>query len=231
MTRSVFYGFGAFVGSLTGPMICRFWADEPDQLGWDPSALIPVDLGKNPEAVRRGLITVADIQADDYAGYAFGGLTQIGPMWPGGRMNGAVWLESNYWNTLGTRQPSRIPPGAYARPYEFCSVLYWDGPLAGRRFNGVYGEIRQQQGPRAAVALWERGASLVPGRPPFGTFWLDFQNDVLPPEPGFTEVGPANAPSSGALFVDSRVLGAAAVPLTKTPRAQGGATVPRKRRT
>lgn len=232
MTRSVFYGFGAYVGSLTGRTSCGFWPDDPDQLGWSSSTLVPVDLGKNPEAVRQGLITVADLQCDDFAGYAFGGHTQIGPMWPGGRMNGAVWLESHYWQSLGAARPPRANPGLQHRPYELASVLYWDGPLAGRRFSGVYGEIRpgQTSGTRNLVALWERGSSQVPGKQPFGTFWLDFTRDVHPIETDFTEVGTGNAPQSGALFVDSKVLAAMAAPITKTPKANGGAIPPRRRR-
>lgn len=234
MTRSMFYCFGGSVGSMTGRTSCGFWSDEPDLFQWNPASLVPVDLGKNPEAVRQGLITPADIQCDDFAGYNLGGSTQIGPMWPTGRINGSVWLEATYWEGLSKLQvqPPWPVPGVQGRPYELTSVLYWDGPYAGRRFNGIYGEILpQQQGTRNLVALWERGASLVPGKPRFGTFWLDFAQDVLPIEPGLTEVGlHTNEPKMGALFIDWRVMAAMPAPMTKTPKWYGGAVAPRRRR-
>jgi hypothetical protein len=230
MTRSLFYCFGGTVGSMTGRTTCGFWPDEPDLLQWDPAKLVPVDLGKNPEAVRQGLIKPPEVQCDDYAGYNLGGGTQIGPMWPTGRINGAIWLEEVYYRSLGIVQPPWPVPGSQGRPYELQSVLYWDGPYAGRRFNGIYGELLpQQQGTRTLVALWERGGSLVPGKQRFGTFWLDLAQDVLPISSTLTEVGlGAGEPKAGALFIDSKVMGAMAVPMTKSPRWLGGAIAPRR---
>src|SRR6478609_2850902 len=95
MTRSVFYGFPAFVGSITGPTTCSFWTDDPAQIGWN-SPQVTVDLSKNPEAVRRGAITEAQVQADDHALLGTGGMTRIGPMFPGGAMIGAVYLEQAF---------------------------------------------------------------------------------------------------------------------------------------
>lgn len=232
MTRSVFYCFGASVGSLTGRTTCGFWSDDPDQFGWDPTLLISVDLGKNPEAVRKGLISIGDLQVDDYAGYSFGGQTQIGPMWPGGRMNGQAWLEEKFWQGLpGNIKPPRAIPGLQGVPEELTSVLYWDGTYANRRFNGIYGNVLQTSGSRALVALYERGSSQVPGKQPYGSFWLDFAKDVLPIEPGFTQIGlGASDPHSGVLFVDAAVLAVTQPPMTKTPRWYGGAVAPRKRR-
>jgi hypothetical protein len=233
MTRSVFYGFGAFVGSLTGRTSCGFWPDDPDQLGWDPAKQIPVELGKNPEAARRGLIKVDEIQVDDYEGYNFGGLTQIGPMWPSGKMAGWVFLESNYWNGLGAGKPGRIPPGMTAHNYELTSVLYWDGPYAGRRFTGVHGEIRQtlKGGTSAMVSVWAHGTAQTKGKLPFGTFWVDFAKDVHPIEKDFTDVDlVAGAGAKGALFIDSTVLSAGGAPARKAPQTAGGVVVPPKRR-
>lgn len=223
MARSVFYGFGATVGSITGPTSCGWWPDDPALLNWDPAKQIPVDLGKNPEAARRGLIRVDEIQADDFAGYAHGGFTEIGPMWPGGRMTGACYLESTYWNGLGAGKPDRIARGLQARAYELTTVLYWDGPLAGRRFVGFYAEIQQVQGPRALAAIWAPGTSLVPGKAPHGVFWIDFPANVHAIEPDFTEigVGPAD-PRAGALFLDASVASALAAPRSKSPIWYGG---------
>jgi hypothetical protein len=208
MTRSVFFGFGAFVGSMSGPTTCAWWPDDPARLAWDPAKLIPVDLGKNPEAVRQGLIKVADIQCDDFT--TDGGLTKIGPRWPLGTTTGACWLEEAYWKALAPAiQPARIPNGVQCRPYELCSVLYWDGPLAGRRFIGFYGEIKSTSAANAMVELWNPATSLVPGQPSHGTFWLNLSTQAMAIEPGFTEIGTASAaPQKGAVFVEATVANA-----------------------
>ena len=226
MARSVFYGFGAFVGSITGPTTCGWWDDDPAVLGWDPAKQYHVDLGKNPEAARRGLIRIDEIQADDYAGYSHGGLTQIGPMWPGGKLSGACYVESNHWNNYGARKPKRVAAGVQAHQYEFSTVLYWDGDLAGRRFIGLHAEIRQpppKGSTRAVVAVWAPGTSQVPGKAPHGTFVIDFATDVHPIEPDFTEIGiNAGDPQTGALFLSSNTFGAMSAPGSKTPRWLGG---------
>ena len=217
MTRSVFYGFGAFVGSITGPTQCGWWPDDPAVLAWDPTRQIAVDLAKNPEAARRGIIATNEIQADDYSGYAHGGLTQIGPMWPGGRMTGACYLESAYYNGLANK-PNRIPPGFQGRAYELTTVLYWAGGLAGRRFIGVHAAIKNKQGARALVDIWEPGTSQIANKPAFGTYWIDFGAHVHPIEPDFTEigVGPTD-PQIGAAFVDATVLRAVSLRVPKVP--------------
>jgi hypothetical protein len=205
MTRSVFYGFGAFVGSITGPTTCAWWPDDPNVLKWDATKLVPVDLGKSPEAVRQGLIKVSDIQCDDFT--TDGGLTKIGPRFPIGAANGACYLEESYWKGLpaGIR-PTLKAGGMQCRDYELCSVLYWDGPLAGRRFHGFYVEISKPSGTRALVALWNQGTSAVPGQQPHGTYWIDLASQAMAIEPGFTEVGvAAGVPQKGALFVDATV--------------------------
>lgn len=217
MTRSVFYGFGAFVGSITGPTTCGWWPDDPAVLNWDFAKQVTIDLGKNPEAARRGLIKISEIEADDYAGYSHGGMTQIGPMWPGGRMTGACFLESSYYNGLPNKPP-RLLPGMQGRPYELTSVLYWDGALAGRRFIGVHAEIRQKKGQAALVAVWEAATSTVPGKRPFGLYWIDFPAHVHPIEPDLTEIGTgANDPTTGAAFIDAQVLSATQRPGPKIP--------------
>src|ERR1700733_166461 len=201
MTRTVFYGFGAFVGTISGPTTCGWWPDDPAKLGFAAGALIPIDLGKNPQAVRTNAIKPADIQADDYAGYTFGGLTKIGPMFPGGVMTGACWVESTYWASLAAKGMQPAFGDAQCRPYELTSVLYWQGALAGRRFNGVHAVIHSVQGALANVSIWQPGSSLIPGQPPLSTSWLDLAAVAHPIEKGFTEIGVATGnPTSGALF-------------------------------
>lgn len=230
MTRSVFYGFGAFVGSLTGRTSCGFWPDFPDLFSWDQAKLVPVDLGKNPEAARRGLIKVDEIQADDFSGYCQSGLTQIGPMYPSGKMVGLVGLEEDYWNKLGASKPP-IPTGT-GFEYEYKAVVYWDGPLAGRRFVGLHAEVVSiaKGTDTAAVAIWTPGTGQTKSKP-FGTFWIDFGKDVHPVEPGFTTIELSRGTGQlGALFVDSIWHRAALLPPPKAPHAAGGVADPRRRR-
>jgi len=211
MTRSVFYGFGAFVGSITGPTTCGWWADNPALLNWDPAQQILVDLGKSPEAARRGLIGWNDIQADDYAGYAYGGQTQIGPMWPGGRMTGACYLSATYWNSL-TNKPPRVPAGFQGYDYEVTTVLYSQGESGDRRFIGVHAEVRSTQGSRALLALWTPGTSRIPGQLPFGTFWIDLATAVDAPS---TQISATQ--QTGAAFIDAHVLAATGMRGPKIP--------------
>ena len=204
MTRTVFYGLPAFVGTITGPTTCSFWPDDPAHFRWAPHMQIAIDLGKNPHAARTGKIQIAEIEADDYIGYAHGGLTKIGPMWPGGTMNGAVWVESNHWDKLGGKghQPPRVPSGHTIQQYELTSVLYWDGDLKGRRFQGVHAEIHSVQGPLALTSIWNPGTSHK--GPPIGTYWLDLSTVAHPVEQGFTEISTdAKSPKLGALFLDT----------------------------
>src|SRR4051812_28405019 len=98
--RSVFYGFGGWVGTITGATACQWWPDDPNEatIQWDRAKLIEVDLDRNPAAFRTGRIGVEDIQVDDKA--SDGGLTRLGPTWPTGSMINSVWLESRFYDKL-----------------------------------------------------------------------------------------------------------------------------------
>lgn len=234
MTRSVFYGFSAYIGSITGPTSCAFWPTDPGSLNWAPALQIPVDLSLNPQAARANKVKPGDIQVDDYVGFALGGATGIGPMFPGGTMNAMCWLESTYWASLAAKgnQPPRLPPNAQFKAYEMCSVLYWDGALANRRFQGLHAQIQAEQGTRALVTIWQPGTSQIPGQNPLGTWWLDLAQLAHPVEPGFTEiaVGPGAA-KVGALFLDAAAKGTV-VPYDtpKNPHPLGGIVVTGGRR-
>ena len=179
MSRSVFYGFPAFVGSITGPTTCSFWMDDPAQIGWT-SPQVTVDLSKNPEAVRRGVIGEQDLQADDHASRGTGGMTRIGPMFPGGAMIGAVYLDEKFMTTN-----QLAPPGP--RPYEWCVLQYWASeaaPLTSRRFYGFHAEILTLTGTVAMVSVWARGTSSTPGQAPMGTWPIDLATWTHPTSPG-----------------------------------------------
>ena len=224
MTRSVFYGFGAFVGSITGPTTCAWWADDPARLNWDPTQQVPTDLGKTPEAYRRGLIKVDEIQVDDHVSDGTGGRTQIGPMWPGGTMTGTCWVEATYWqNTLGGK-PARNFYGLQGHIYELCTVIDWDLDPNGRRFNGYYAEIVAPQAgtTMAQVNVFNPGTSLVPQMQPAGTWWLDLVQQAMPIAPGFTEIGlGAGDSKKGALFIDANVADAMPLAWPKRPWYDG----------
>jgi hypothetical protein len=225
MTRSIFFGFGAFVGSIKGATQCAFWPGDPASFKWASSAQIEVDLAMNPQLARGGKITPADIVVDDYAGYAVSGQTTIGPMWPGGTMNGTCWLESMFWENLAKtgNQPPRLPADAQCHDYELCNVLYWDGPLAQRRFQGLYATIQAEKGSLALCTVWQPGTSQIPGQNPLGTWWLDLDKLAHPIEKGFTEIGVgAGVPKQGALFLDIAARTIVPFDTPKNPRPMGG---------
>ncbi len=202
MTRTVFYGFGAYVGSFSSATACAWWPADPGTLGFAPAQQVPVDLALCPQGVRNGTITQAAIQVDDSP--VNGGLTKIGPLFPGGIMIGACWLEQNYWKNLparGIAQPPRLTPQDQCRDYELTSVLDWD---ADRRFAGFYAEISGAQGSLRLVSVWNAGTSLVPGQLPAGTWWLDLSAVADPVANGFTTV--ANTGDKGALFLDVQTI-------------------------
>ena len=220
MTRSVFYGFGAFVGSITGPTSCGWWPDDPASLGWAAGALLPIDLSKNPQAVRDGKITAAEVKVDDYAGYGTGGLTKIGPMWPGGVMNGACYVEQSYYDALAVKPP-RVPPGTPCRDYELTTARYCNPSGQSRRFFGVHAQIRDARGDVALVAVWQPGLSLASD--PIGLFWLQLAGAADPVANGLSQVG-IGAANEGALFVDAATKKHIGFDPPKTPKWLGGAS-------
>jgi len=229
MTRSVFYGVSAFVGSITGPTTCSFWPDDPAAAGW-ASTQFAVDLAKTPEAVRRGALALASVEVDDNTAYKTGGLTTIGPMFPGGATVGLCYVEESRCAGLGQYDPTKAHPGS-GQPYEWCTVVYYDDvgtstTLAGRRFYGFHAEIRKSWGSVAQVSVWARGTS-ASGKGPMGTWALDLANDAHPIDTGFTQIGvAAGVPKAGALFLEWRA-GGGVIPMDapKTPKSVGGALV------
>jgi hypothetical protein len=231
MTRSVFYGVSAFVGSITGPTSCTFWADDPGKIGF-AATQYPFNLANNPESVRRGGSALA-VEVDDFAGYGTGGLTTIGPMFPGGTMMGLCYVEDSRCGVLGAYDP-RLPTATPGQPYEWCTVHYYDTAgghppeLVGRRFHGFHANIRQTNGNLALVSLWARGTSAT--KPPMGTWWIDLGAYGHPPGlaiGNFGLIGIGTAQQTGALFLDIRASnsGGIAFDLPKAPKLLGGVLV------
>lgn len=233
MTRSVFYGVSAFVGSITGPTTCSFWPDDPARIGWT-AAQFAVDLAKNPEAVRRGLIAAKDVEVDDHAAYKTGGLTTIGPMFPGGATVGLCYVEESRCAALGKFDPRSATDAG--NPYEWCTVVYHDDQgtpkdLVGRRFHGFHAEIHKSFGNVAIVSVWARGTSA--SKAPMGTWTIDMMAHAHPVAAGFTQIGVAQGqPRTGALFLELLAGGGGVIPFDnpKNPRYIGGVLPPRGNR-
>lgn len=223
MTRTVFYGFGAFVGTISGPTTCAFWPDDPQRLGWSGTAMIPVDLANNPTAARAGTIAIDDIQVDDHD--IDGGLTGIGPRFPFGRHVGPCWLSETYWRSLAnppSRQVASAPDEAH--DYELTSLLYWDGPLKGRRFYGFHAKILGTSGPLSRVQIWNAGSSRVAGKPAAGVWWLDLAQSAHPPEPDATQISAAQP--DGAVFLDADTTRSLKLFKPKLPSGMGSELYP-----
>ncbi len=199
MSRTTFFGFGAYVGSLQGLTRCAWWDDDPVGVyNFAQAALVPVDLAKNLSAARTGTISYADVQCDDHR--QDGGLTTIGPMFPTGAVIGMCWLTEPYYMTLANRpprQPASAPNDAY--DYEVTSYQYAGGEQGDRRFYGFHAKIVAVNGALSSVEIWDAGTGKIPGRAPAGTWWLDLAAVALPATGGTTTA--LNTP--GALFLDA----------------------------
>lgn len=213
MTRTVFYGFGAYVGTINGQRVCSWWADDPVNLNWAPSLLVPVDLAKNPASARSGTIPVADVIVDD--DITDGGLTAIGPRYPLGRGVGACWIRDTYWNSLGTNKPPR-QVGTTFYDYELTSVQYWDGELGDRRFFGLHAEILDAQGSLSQVKIWQPGWAKPPSQQVAAIAWLDLSQCS---DPNFTTI--QSPRDKGALFLDRTTAVALTVRRPKIPASEG----------
>jgi len=207
MARTVFFGFGAFVGAIRGTTQIEWWADDPALSGFAATALIPVDLARNPSAARAGTIAVGAIEVDDHR--VDGGLTTVGPRFPLGATVGALWLARDYYVSLGGRQPPRHPAAAAGDAYdhELTAVQCW-GELGDRRFLGFHAKIVSTNGALALVETWHGGTG-KPGRPPAGRRGPDPPAVARPfhaADPAATQIA-IGGPAEGALFLDAQTTG------------------------
>ena len=226
-TRSIFYGFGAWVGRLDGPTACAWWADDPNNLGFDQGKLIAVDLARNPAAYLKGAISMSNIQVDDAP--SDGGLTKLGPTWPTGSTINGLWVESTFYDDLD-HKPQFPQPFMNCHGYELTTVVYWspDSRAIQRRFWGAHCEISAEQGTLALCTIWMPGTALT--QKPAGSWWIDLATQADPLSNGFTAVGTGSAPKHGALFLDSSGMRSIAIAGPKIPPYQGGQLIPLPRR-
>src|SRR5688572_5580163 len=96
--KSVFYGFGAWVGSYSSATVCEWWPADPSTLNppYDPNQLIRSNLARNVYAVINGGLPLNQLQVDNAP--SFGGLTKIGSTFPNGSMLNSCWLEKSIYD-------------------------------------------------------------------------------------------------------------------------------------
>jgi len=226
-THSVFYGFGAWVGRLDARTTCAWWADDPNNLNFDPGQLIEVDLARNPAAYLSGAISLDQLEADDAP--CDGGLTKLGPTWPTGSTINGVWLAATYYDGLPNKPefPQRFMD---CHGYELTTVVYWALASKGiaRRCWGVHAEISSEQGSLALCTVWTPGTSLR--QRPAGTWWIDLATQADPISNGFTVIGTGSAPKRGALFLDATAVRGLQLSGPKVPPWQGGQSIPLPKR-
>jgi hypothetical protein len=229
-SRSVFYGFGAWVGQQTGTTSCTWYPQDPVTLApqFDPNKLIPNNLAANPNAHLTKAMPITDIQVDDAPPH--GALTRLGPTFPNGLMIQSLWMEATHYNALAAnKKPARIPSDFACRDFELTTVLYWSGPLANRRFWGFYVEINSEAAPSALVSIWPAGKSLDAGQGPALSVWLDLSVQCHPIEASFTTVGCGAGAKKGALFIDAPTVISLGLGGPKLPKATGNELYPSTR--
>lgn len=222
-TRTIFYGFGAWVGRLDARTTCAFWADDPNNLRFAPGEFLVVDLAKNPAAYLAGTISLADVQVDD--GPDDGGLTKLGPTWPTGSTINGAWLEQRFYENLPNRPPF---PQRFmsAYPYELTTAIYWAGPRAvSQRFWGYHAKITGERGTLALCSIWTPGTAMA-GGPPAGTWWIDLATQADPLANGLTAIGVGAEPKEGALFLDAPSARSLGLSGAKLPPYMGGEAIP-----
>ena len=226
-TRSVFYGFGAWVGRLDARTTCSWWADDPNNLNFDSKQLITVDLARNPAAFIRGTIPVEDIQVDDAP--CDGGLTKLGPTWPTGSTINGLWLESTFYGNL-VDKPSFPQRFMSCYDYELTTVVYWAMASKGiaQRFWGYHAQISAEQGTLALCTIWAPGTAMT--QRPAGSWWIDLATQADSIQNGFTVIGAGAAPKQGSLFVDAVTARGLGLAGPKLPAWLGGQSIPLPKR-
>jgi hypothetical protein len=210
LMRSVFYATGAFLGRIDGETRCSFWSEDPYDLDFDPQRLIDVDLARTPSAAAAKETPWDGVQVDDcFTGPngAVSGST-LGPRWPELRLAGVVYLERGFVSSLPVAvRPACPPTGAGGQAYEYTTTVYWphtDDARAGNRYAGHHGEILEERGTLARVAVYPPGRSQLPNART-ATMWIDLassqQCDAGPDS--LTTIGVGDAPKRGALFLIS----------------------------
>jgi hypothetical protein len=215
MTRLVFYGFPAWVGTITSATECRWWASEPGQVDWNPLAMIPTNLSRTPEAALAGKIKSSEVEVDDHTSH--GGRTTIGPLWPSTSVIGACFVRDTVWQALDpTHRPTFPPPSASGHDYEYTMVQYLDGELDNRRFYGFHARAVSTKDHLTLVELWNPGTG-VANPTPAQSLWLDL---AAVTDPNGPRVDPVKQPQ-GPIFLEHKQVQSIAFIEPKYPIAVG----------
>lgn len=222
--RTIFFGFGAWVGRLDNRTTAGWWPDDPNHLGFDPNLLITTDLSLNPASYLAAKIKLADVIVDNPPDG--GGLTKLGPTWPTGSTINGVWLESRHYDAMKNRPP--FPqPFMNCCDYELTTLVYWTAGAReiAHRYWGAHAEIVSEQGTLALTKVWTPGTSRTQG--PAGTWWIDLATDADSIKNGFTTIGVgAGVPKVGALFLSANVGRILRIGGPKAPPWSGGQSFP-----
>jgi hypothetical protein len=186
---------------------------DPSTIDFDPNRLVNIDFGATPTAARLQRIKIHDIEIDDH--FTDGGLTTVGPRWPGGNPIGAAWLASRICDRLKPT-PTRVRAGGHE--YEYTSYQYFEGEQHDRRFYGFHARIIDTQGSVTRVELWNRGTSISDPQHPASAWWFDL-NAVA--DPNHTVINPIGKVLEGALFLDAHTVGLIQVSDPKIPPYKG----------
>jgi len=195
--RTIFLGFGAYVGRIASQTRCELWTEDPTEHGFAADALIAVDLGKCTTAAMNGRIDWAEVEVDDHVNV--GGLTGIGPLWPEGATLGAVYLADHFVKRLAVRPTLPVIDG---EPYELKTVVYHPGtadPRAGRRYCGFHAKVLDRRGSHALVQIYPGGSSK--SLPPLAARWIDLRS-VEVCDVGASSMTAIGAQDEGALFLE-----------------------------
>lgn len=231
-TKHVFHAFSAYVGQLTGQTTCWFWTDEPSKFGWDIKKAYLVDLAKTPSAARAGKIKWDEVEVDDHT--INGGLTTIGPLFPGGGVIGGVWLHEAHMARIKL-DASHKPQHAHDHELR-CIVYNGDAKYADRRFQGFHARVVGSPAPAATgqvhrLQVWDAGHARASGNAPM--WWIDLDEAADASESALgqhqqqaqqQQTGARAAPQEGSLYLDTSkraVLFAGGGNGPKLPPAQG----------
>jgi hypothetical protein len=215
MSRLEFYGFPAWVGTITSSTECAWWATDPSEVAWDPLALISINVTRTPSAALAGTIKSADIEVDDHT--TQGGRNTIGPLWPGGAMIGGCWLRDTRWQAIDPRYRPQFPsPNASGFGYEYTTVQYLDGEQQNRRFYGFHARAVSTNSKLTLIELWNPGTGAA-SPTPAGSWWLDL---AAVADPNGPRVDPANTPL-GPVFLEQQTAQSLQLFEPKFPRLVG----------
>ena len=197
-TKIVFHAFAAYVGAVHGQRQVSFWIDDPSSgnIAWNAGALKKVDLAQTPSKALAGGCSWQDVDVDDFT--LHGGLTTLGPMFPGGATIGGVWLSESYMKRNGLDESMK--PG-HAFGHELRMVLYVDS--SGKkvtRYQGFHAKVLTPhgQGRFTQLKVWNAGAGKAKGHAITVAVDLDDISDTG--ESAMTRS--SGAGDEGSLYVD-----------------------------